>query len=217
MPIRVILADDHPVVRDGLRAVIEHRCRDIKVTGEAGDGREVLALAEAHPADVYVLDISMPELNGIEAAARLLERDRRAKVIILSIHDSRAFVEKALHSGARGYVLKESATEEVIHAIREVHAGQYYLSPAISKHVVDGFLSNTHRATAARPEADLTTREREVLQLIAEGLTSKDIAVKLDLAVNTVHVHRTNIMRKLDIHTQAELIRYALREGISKL
>ena len=217
MTIKVLLADDHPVVRDGLRYIIDNKGEDIKIIGEASDGNEVLEFAKKNLVDVYVLDISMPILNGIEATNSLIKMDSRSKIIILSIHDSRVFVEKAMKSGARGYVLKESATEEVIHAIHEVYRGRFFLSPAISKFIVDGFLGKTQDYSSNKKAVDLTKREREILQLIGEGLTDKEISMKLNLSLYTVHVHRKNIMNKLDIHKQAGLIRYAIREGISKL
>jgi DNA-binding NarL/FixJ family response regulator len=217
MTIKVLLADDHPVVRDGLRYIIDNKGEDIKIIGEASDGNEVLEFAKKNLVDVYILDISMPILNGIEATHSLIKMDSRSKIIILSIHDSRVFVEKSLKSGARGYVLKESATEEVIHAIHEVYRGRFFLSPAISKFIVDGFLGKTQHYSSNEKAVDLTKREREILQLIGEGLTDKEISMKLNLSLYTVHVHRKNIMNKLDIHKQAGIIRYAIREGISKL
>jgi len=217
MKIRVILADDHPIVREGVKAVIEKSATDIDVVGAVADGRRLLELARERPADVYVLDIAMPGLNGIETARRLMALDPEAKVVVLSIHDNRTFVEKSLQNGVRGYVLKDSATDELVQAIREVYAGRCFLSPAVSRYVIDGFLGKTPRPSPGRRSGELTPREREILQLVAEGKTSKDIAIDLDLAVNTVHVHRNNIMKKLDLHTQAELIRFALKEGIAQL
>lgn len=217
MSIKVILADDHPVVRDGIKFIINRKGTDIAIIGEASNGSEVLDMAKEDPADVYVLDISMPILNGIETTERLIKLEPQSKVIILSIHDSRIFVEKALKSGARGYILKESVTEEVINAISEVYRGRFFLSPGVSKFVVQGFLGKKHGYKKYQKIVSLTRREREILQLIAEGFTNKETARKLNLSLNTVHVHRKNIMEKLDIHKQADLIRYALKEGISNL
>ena len=217
MSIKVILADDHPVIREGIRAVVTAKDKDIEIIGEATNGKEVLEMADNRPADVYILDISMPVLNGIETAQRLLQIDPRNRIIILSIHDERTFVEKALECGARGYILKESASEEVVHAIREVNQGRYFLSPGISKFVVQGFLERRYDHRQYKKFASLTRREREILQLIGEGLTTKEIAGKLRISLNTVNVHRKNIMAKLNIHRKANLIRYALKEGISKL
>ncbi len=216
MSIRVLIADNHPVVRDGMRAVIGNEGEGIEIIGEASNGKDVLAMAKRNPVDVYVLEISMPELNGIDTTERLLRMDPKSKVIILSIHDSRSFVEKALKSGAKGYVVKEDATEEMIHAIREVYQGRFYLSPAISKYIVDGFLGRIHDKDECAM-VNLTSREREILQLIAEGHTNKEIARGLGLSLFTVNVHRRNFMRKLDLHKLADLIRYAIKEGISEL
>jgi DNA-binding NarL/FixJ family response regulator len=217
MSIRVILADDHPVVREGLKSIVQMRGSNIEIIGEASNGKEVLALSKGDPADIYVLDISMPILNGIETTRRLIKSTPQSKVIILSIHDSRLFVEKALKSGAKGYILKESATEEMIHAINEVYRGNYFLSPGVSKYIIKEFLGRKYKQRKYQKREILTRREREILQLISEGFTNKEISSRLNLSVNTVHVHRRNIMEKLDIHKQADLIRYALKEGISKL
>ncbi len=217
MSIEVILADDHAVVRDGIKAIVERKGEDITIIGEASNGKEVLELAKSTPADVYVLDIAMPLLNGIETTARLRKMDPQCKIIILSMLDDRTFVEKAFKYGANGYILKETASEEIVHAIREVSTNKYFLSPKISKFVVDGFLGKKYPEDQKKKQFDLTKREREILQLIAEGFTNKEIAKHLDLAFNTVHVHRNNIMKKLNIHKQADLVRYALKEGISHL
>ena len=217
MSIRVVLADDHPVVRAGLRAVIEKSKEDIVIVDEAIDGKEVLKIAEKKPVDVFLLDVEMPHLNGIETAERLLKNDPKAKIIILSIHDSRVFVQRALRCGVKGYILKESATDEVIQAIQEVFRGRFFLSPGISNFIVDGFLGKVGDAKDKSAGNGLTKREREILQLIGEGSTNKEIAQKLNLYLNTVHVHRRNLMQKLNIHKQADLIRYTIKEGISKL
>lgn len=217
MSIEVVLADDHAVVRDGIKAVIEGKAEDIKVIAEAANGDELLKIAKKNPADVYILDISMPILNGIETTSRLRKMYPKAKIIILSIHDERTFVEKALRCGAKGYVLKESSADEVVNAIRQVYANRFFISPKIAKFVVQGFIGKTNRANKPERTATLTTRERAILQLIAEGFTNKEMARQLKLSLNTVHAHRNNIMHKLDMHRQAELIRYALKEGISQL
>jgi len=217
MSIRVVLADDHPVVRAGLRAVIEKSKEDIAIVDEAVNGIEVLDIAEKNAVDVYLLDVEMPHLNGIETAERLLKKDPKAKIIILSIHDSRIFVNRALRCGVKGYILKESAIEEVTKAIQEVFKGRFFLSPGISSYIVDGFLAKIGAGKDKSAGNGLTKREREVLQLIGEGSTNKEIAQKLNLYLNTVQVHRRNLMRKLNIHKQADLIRYTIKEGISKL
>jgi DNA-binding NarL/FixJ family response regulator len=217
MSIEVILADDHAVVIDGIKAVVDRKGQDIKIIGEAMNGKEVLEIAKNSPADVYVLDVAMPILNGIETTERLRKMDQKCKIIILSMYDDRTFVEKALGYGANGYILKETATEEIIRAIREVYMDQYYLSPKISKFVVKGFLDKQYHDEQKKQEGALTKREREILQLIAEGFTNKEIAKQLDLSLNTVHVHRNHIMKKLDIHKNADLVRYAIKEGIIHL
>ena len=217
MSIRVVLADDHPVVRAGLRAVIEKSKEDIAIVDEAVNGIEVLDIAEKNAVDVYLLDVEMPHLNGIETAERLLKKDPKAKIIILSIHDSRIFVNRALRCGVKGYILKESAIEEVTKAIQEVFKGRFFLSPGISNYIVDGFLGKIGAGKDKSAGDGLTKREREVLQLIGEGSTNKEIAQKLNLYLNTVQVHRRNLMHKLNIHKQADLICYTIKEGISKL
>jgi two-component system response regulator NreC len=217
MRIRVLIADDHPVVIAGLRAIIEKKAEDIKVIGEASNGKEVLEIAKNYPPDVYILDISMPILNGIETASRLKKLNPRSNIIILSIHNSNAFVEKAFDSGAKGYILKESATEDIVYAIRQVYLGQYFLSPSISKVIVNGFLNRIKHGDRTKSVAVLTKKEMDILQLIGEGYTTKEIARHLNISLYTVQVHRKNIMQKLDIHESANLIRYAIKEGISKL
>jgi len=217
MEIKVILADDHHLVREGLRSVIQKRGGDIRVIGEASSGKEVLAMAKKNPADVYVLDITMPILNGIATTERLIRMDPGSKIVILSIHDSRFLVEKAIKSGARGYITKEDAVDEIILAIREAYRGRYFLSPSISMHVIRGYLREKGQNKSEEKGAGLTNRETEILQLIAEGSSCKEIARRFGLSVHTVHGHKKNAMQKLDLHKQADLIRYALKEGISKL
>ena len=217
MSIKVMLADDHAVVRDGIKAIVDRKGKDIIISGEASNGSEVLKIAKNNPADVYVIDISMPILNGLDTTIQLKKMDSRSKIIILSMHDDRSLVEKAFKYGAKGYILKESATEEVIHAIHEVYRGRYYLTPKVSKFIVEGYLDNKSSLFSDKESNSLTKREREILQLIAEGFTNKEIAKHLNISLNTAHIHRNNIMRKLDIHKQADLVRYALKEGISHL
>jgi two-component system NarL family response regulator len=211
MKIKVILADDHSIVRDGIRAVVDKKGENIQIIGEAANGMEVLKLASAKPADVYVLDISMPELNGIETACRLLAMDPQAKIIMLSMHDDRAFVERALRCGAKGYILKEMATQEIVEGIREVYLGRCYLTPKIASYLVENFLEKEPEEQA---DSSLSSRERGILQLFAEGFTSKEIADKLELSLHTVHVHKNNLMKKLNIHRQADIIKYAIKQGI---
>ena len=217
MSIRVVIADDHPVVRDGLRLTIERNGPAIVVVGEAAEGIEVLERAKTIPVDVFILDITMPRLNGIEAARELRTRYPAAKVIVLRFHDAKAMVDEALSAGALGYLTKETATRHVVEAITEVHAGRYYLSPQIAHFVVEaGRLAKAGtRPRGAAPLA-LTRQERRVLQLIAEGQSSKEIAATLGLSPNTVHSHRTSVMAKLDIHKDTDLVRYAIKAGIAK-
>lgn len=217
MSIRVVIADDHPVVRDGLRLALERSGKPIVVGGEAADGREVVAIARTTPADVFILDITMPEMNGIDAARDLLKEHPAAKVIILSLHDTKAMVDEALAAGARGYLTKEMATRHVVDAVSEVNAGRYYLCPAVAHLVVKAARPGTRRTRTRAGRVALTAQERKVLQLIAEGHSNKEIAATLHTAVNTIHTHRTSVMAKLNIHKHADLVRYAIKAGIAKL
>ena len=212
--IKIILADDHALVRQGVRMMLETDKEEFKVIGEVSNGQELLELAKKKPADVYIVDISMPVLNGVEAINRLLRQDPKAKVLILSMYDDRVSVEKALKAGAKGFVVKVSKAEELVEAVREVAAGRFYFGGKISKFLVQGFLG---KRAPKKAGSHLTNKEKEVLQLIAEGYSSKQIAKHFTLSLNTIHVHRNNIMRKLGIHKQAELVRYALKEGIAQL
>ncbi len=212
--INIILADDHALVRQGVRMMLETDKEEFRVIGEVSNGEELLEMAKKTPADVYIVDISMPVLNGTEAVHKLLKIDRKAKVLILSMYDDRVSVEKALKAGAKGFVVKVSRAEEFLEAVREVAAGRFYFGGKISKFLVQGFLG---KHAPKKRDAHLTAKEKEVLQLIAEGYSSKQIAKHFTLSLNTIHVHRNNIMRKLGIHKQAELVRYALKEGIAQL
>lgn len=206
--IRVLLADDHVLVREGLRALLA-RETDIQVVAEAGDGRKALLLAqETHP-DVAVLDLSMPLLNGLEAVRQMVAWERPPRVILLTVHAEDRYVLEALRVGVRGYVLKKQAAADLVRAIREVSGGGFYLSPGISSAVVDAI-----RSPRSLAEEPLTPREREVLQLVAEGKTTKEIAVVLGVSVKTADAHRTRLMQKLDIHDIAGLTRYAIRQGV---
>ena len=218
MSIRVVIADDHPVVRDGLRMTLERCGKDIVVVGEAADGLEVLKAARTTPTDVYILDITMPGMNGIETARELLKRSPTAKIIILSLHDTKVMVEEALAAGARGYLTKEMATRNVVEAVTEIHAGRYYLCPKIAHFVVEaGRMGKKGSRKRESAPVALTGQERKVLQLIAEGHSNKEIAAILDVSSNTVHAHRNNVMAKLDIHKQTDLVHYAIKAGIAKL
>lgn len=216
--IRVVIADDHPVVRDGLRLTIERSRKDIVVVGEATDGIELLRTVKTIPADVYIVDVTMPKRNGIEAARELLRKRPSARIIMLSLHDTQALVEEAFRVGAHGYLTKDTATRNIVDAVTEVHAGRFYLSPSIAHFFVRaGRQAGRSSTSGAGASARLTAQEKKVLQLIAEGHSTKEIAGILGLAVNTVHAHRNRIMAALGIHRQAHLIRYAIREGIAKL
>jgi two-component system, NarL family, response regulator NreC len=218
MSVRIVIADDHPVVRDGLRLTIDQSGKAIVIVGEASDGLQTLDIAQTKRAEIYILDITMPNMNGIETARELLRRFPEAKVIILTLHDTRAVVEEALTAGARGFLTKEMATRNVVDAVTEVHAGRYYLSSSIAHYVVEsGHLGNNRLQRPGNAVAALTGQERKVLQLVAEGRSNKEIADVLNLSVHTVHAHRNRVMAKLNIHKQAELIRYAIKADIAKL
>jgi DNA-binding NarL/FixJ family response regulator len=207
MPIRVLLADDHVLVRQGLRALLE---RAEMTVMEASDGQEAVRLAHARQPDVAVLDIGMPHLNGLETARRLREVVPATKSIVLTMHAHDPYVLEALQAGAVGYVLKTQAAVDLVQAIREVLQGAIYLSPQVARAVVQAYLTK-----ADLPPDPLTSREREILQRIAEGETTKEIASHLGLSVKTVESHRSNLMRKLDIHETATLVRYAIRRGLT--
>jgi DNA-binding NarL/FixJ family response regulator len=202
MPIHLLLAEDHVMVRQGLRALLEQA--GMVVIGEASDGPEALRLAHEHKPQVAVLDIAMPHLNGLETARRLREDVPQTKVILLTMHTEEPYVLEALQAGAVGYVL------DIVQAIYSVLQGAIYLSPRITSAVVQAYLMGT-----TLPLDPLTSREREVLQRIAEGQTTKEIAAHLELSVKTVETHRINLMRKLDIHETASLVRYAIRRGLT--
>jgi DNA-binding NarL/FixJ family response regulator len=210
MPIRVIIADDHAIVREGIKALFEKMGREITVCGEASDGRELLEVARKKPADVYVVDIAMPGLNGLEAASRLLRLDKSAKIICLSMYNDSSTVQKAMGTGARGYVLKENTAEDMVKAIRAVNRGGYYMGASLPE-----FIPGERNPSGGDPAGKLTPKEREIVQLIAEGCADKEISRKLKISVNTVHAHRNNISRKLDIHKQTDLVRFAIKEKIA--
>jgi len=204
---QVLIADDHPLIRQGLRTLLEQH--GFTVVAEASDGREATQLAQELEPDVAVLDLAMPLLNGLDAAREITRASRRTKTIVVTVHTADQYVLAALQAGVRGYVLKSQATAELVQAIQEVMRGGRYLSPGISEAVVQAYLGKTHL-----PADPLTPREREVLQLIAEGKTTKDIAGLLGLSVKTIESHRTRLMEKLDIRQTAGLVRYAIRRGL---
>ncbi|MCI0390917.1 MAG: response regulator transcription factor [Acidobacteria bacterium] len=210
-PIRVLLADDHTLVRAGLRSLLES-LPGIEVVAEAGDGREALRLvATLHP-HIALMDIAMPELNGLEAAALLAKESPDTRVIILSMHASEEYVVRALRASAAGYLLKDSGIAELELAVKAVARGETYLSPLTSKHVITDYVRRIGGEASLLEQ--LTPRQREVLQLIAEGHSTKAIAQKLSLSVKTVETHRAQLMERLDIHDLAGLVRYAIRAGL---
>jgi DNA-binding NarL/FixJ family response regulator len=209
--IRILLADDHALVRAGLIKLLESM-PEVDVVGEARDGLQLLALAESCMPHLVLMDIAMPGLNGLEAAARLQKTAPQTQVIILSMHQEDQYVRQALRNGARGYLLKDSAPMELQLAIQAVMRGDTYLSPAVTRGVMSDYAQRLRNEETQ--EVPLSPRQREVLQLIAEGLSTKVIAQRLDLSVKTVESHRTLLMKQLDIHEVAGLVRYALRKGI---
>jgi DNA-binding NarL/FixJ family response regulator len=211
---RILLADDHTLVRAGLRALLES-IGDVSEVIETGDGRQALELVLTRPPDVALLDIAMPGMNGLELTGRIAREASRVRVVILSMHSTPSHVAQALRAGAVGYLLKDSAAEELALALRAVTRGETYLSPAISRQVVDGFLGRvtTPGDPAIDPEV-LTPRQREILQLVAEGKSSKEVATLLGLSAKTVEAHRSQIMDRLGIHDLAGLVRYAIRSGL---
>ena len=210
-PIRVLLADDHTLVLAGIRGLLT-RLAGVEVVGEAADGHDTLRLAETLRPDIVLLDIGMPGLNGLEVAQRLNKFDPAIRVIILSMHVTEEYVLRALRAGAAGYLLKDSAVAELEVAIRSVARGETYLSPPVSKRVVDDYVSRT--GGISDPLAALTPRQREILQLVAEGHTSKDIAQRLGLSYRTVETHRNQLMKRLGVADLAGLVRFAVRAGL---
>jgi two-component system, NarL family, response regulator NreC len=213
MTIRILLADDHAILRRGLRALLD-REPDMEVVGEASDGRDTLKAVELLLPNVVVLDITMPNLNGIEAARQIQAKSVGAAVLILSMHSDEGYVLRALRAGARGYLLKDAVEGELIRAIRAVAEGKAYFSPEVSKLLVEDYVQGMQQRGIQDSYELLTNREREVLQLLAEGKSSKDIARMLDLSVHTVDTHKANLMQKLSLHSMAELILYSVRKGI---
>ena len=213
MPIRILLADDHAILRRGLKALLDREA-DMEVVGEAADGRETLKQVEELRPDVVVLDITMPNLNGIEAARQIQAKGWGTAIIILSMHSDEGYVLRALRSGARGYLLKDTVEAELIRAIQAVAGGKAYFSPEVSKLLVEDYVQGMQERGIDDSYELLTPREREVLQLLAEGKSSKDIARLLELSVYTVDTHKSNLMQKLSLHSMAELILYAVRKRI---
>jgi two-component system response regulator NreC len=205
---RILLVDDHAVVRQGFKMILDAQS-DMEIVGEAANGREAVELAAQLRPDIVVMDVAMPELNGIEATRRVIAAGPHIRVIALSMHKDSVYVREILRAGARGYLLKDSGADDLVKAIRAVAGGESYLSPAVSNAVLDDY-----RKHVTNPIDLLTSREREVLQMLAEGKTNKEIAVVLNLSVYTVDAHRGRIMEKLNLHSINELVRFALRNGL---
>ena len=214
MSIRVILADDHVLIRAGLRALLQS-LPNVSVIGEASTGHEAVEVVAREQPDVVLMDIAMPDLNGLDAAARIVKQWPGVRVIILSMHGNEEYVGQALDAGATGYLLKGAEPAELELALKAVMRGETYLTPSVSKALVDEYVAR--RKEQSSPLQDLTSRQREILQLIAEGSSTKAIARKLNLSIKTVETHRSELMRRLDIHDVAGLVRYAIKTGLVTL
>jgi DNA-binding NarL/FixJ family response regulator len=213
MPLRILLADDHTIMRNGLRLLLE-RQSDFTVVGEASNGREAVELADLKSPDIIIMDVAMPMMNGIEATARITAAAPKVAVIILSMHSDESYVLRALKAGARGYLLKDSAEGDLIAAVHAVAANKAFFSPAVSKVLAEDYMRQMQQRGVEDSYDLLTARERELLQLIAEGRSTKDIATLLNLSPYTVETHRGNLMSKLNVHSVPELILYAVRKRI---
>ncbi|HYL76708.1 MAG TPA: response regulator transcription factor [Bryobacteraceae bacterium] len=211
--VRILLADDHNLIRDGMRLLLE-RQPGFTVVGEAADGRETVELVKAHAPDVVVMDIAMPTMNGIEATRRIVEKNPRTGVVILSMHYDESYVIRSLKAGARGYLLKDAVKADLITAIHAVVRGGSFFSPKISRILKEDYVQVLERKDADDSYELLTDREREILQLIAEGKSNKEIATSLSLSLYTVETHRAHILQKLNLHSVPDLILYAVRKGI---
>jgi DNA-binding NarL/FixJ family response regulator len=212
--LKLLLADDHEIVRRGLRSILETQ-RDCEVVGEAADGRQAVALAKELKPDVVIVDISMPLLNGLEATRQILKTRPQTKVLILTMHDSDPLIRDVLDAGARGYILKTDADRDLITAVESLRRNKTFFTSRVAQMILDGFLKgDSHTTESDRGGLRLTPRQREIVQLLAEGKSSKEVAVVLDLSVKTAETHRANIMRKLDCHSVSEVVRYAIRNKI---
>jgi DNA-binding NarL/FixJ family response regulator len=211
--LRVLLADDHAIVRRGLRSLLETDST-VTVVAEAADGLEALRLCAQHLPDTLILDVAMPKLNGIEVAARAQKLERPPGVIILSMHADESYITRALAAGARAYLLKDATDEDLLPAVRAVAAGKPFFSPAVTGVLVEDYMRTLHARGLTDSYHLLTDREREVLQLLAEGRSNKEVANLLNLGVSTVETHRANLMQKLNLHNTAEIVLYAVRKGI---
>jgi DNA-binding NarL/FixJ family response regulator len=215
-PVRILLVDDHPVVRQGLRALLEGE-ENFQVIGEAGDGLAAIEAVERLDPDVLVVDLMIPNLNGLEVTRRVNRGSPRTRVIVLSMYSNEAYVVEAFKNGASGFVLKDSSAEELVRSINEVAGGHRYLSPPLSERAIEIYIQEKTRTGSLDPYDTLTGREREILHLASEGNSNAQIAEMLFISPRTVESHRANLMRKLALHTQADLIRYAIKRGILPL
>lgn len=208
----ILLADDHQIVREALRLLLESQ-PDFKVLAETGDGLEAVRLTEKHKPDILIADMMMPGLSGLEVARRTKRLSPATKVIVLSMHDAEAYVVESLAAGAAGYVLKKSSSQELIFAIRQALEGNVYLSPSLNERAIQAYLQRSQKSRAEDPFESLTDREREVFQLAAEGLSNPHIAARLSLSARTVEMHRGNLMKKLGLKSQTDLVKYAVKRG----
>jgi DNA-binding NarL/FixJ family response regulator len=209
--VRILLADDHAMLRDGVRMVLEAH-PGFEVVGTADNGAEAVALAHSLQPDIAVLDVAMPELNGLDATREIRACCPETEIVILSMHEGEDYLREALRAGAAGYVLKRAAAKELVGAIQAVQRGESYLDPALTRTLISDYVRKVDRTDL--PADALTERELEVLKLVAEGLTNRQIAAKLDISIKTVQSHRANLMDKLDLHDRTELVRYAIRRGL---
>jgi len=216
LKIRVLVADDHAIIREGLRVMLGNQ-PDMEVVGSAANGREAVRLVDEHEPDVVVIDISMPELNGIEAISQMLPRHPHIKVIVLSIHETKPYDYRTLKAGAKGYLLKETAGLEVVEAVRAVYRGERYLSQRISDLLTNVAFRNLEVPMEVSPLEQLSPREREILQLVAEGKTSQEIAVRLSISPKTVDTYRSRLMRKIGVEDVAGLVKFAIQHGVISL
>jgi two-component system response regulator NreC len=211
--VRILLADDHGIVRQGLRSVLS-RDPSFEIVGEAADGREAVCLAETLRPQVVIMDIAMPELSGIEATAQIAKAIPDAQIIILSMHSDETYLLRALHAGAKGYLLKDSAEVDLVRAVQSVCRNRPFFSPEIAQVLLEDYMRSLHQKGLQDSYELLTEREKEVLQLLAHGKSNKEVAVTLDVSTNTVETHRTSFMRKLNLHNTAEIVLYAVRKKI---
>jgi DNA-binding NarL/FixJ family response regulator len=211
--LRLLVADDHEIVRKGLRSILEAQ-PGWQVAAEASDGREAVDKAKELKPDVTVMDIGMPSLNGLEAARQILKHDVRAKILILTMHESDPLIREVLDAGARGYVLKTDASRDLVAAVNAIRSNKTFFTAKVAQIVLDGYLDKKPKKETENAQSRLTPRQREIVQLLAEGKSSKEVAVALNLSVKTAETHRANIMRRLDCHSVSELVRYAVRNNI---